>query len=42
VREAARLGAMGYILKQIPKEQALKSLRELLAGLEEEGEAEEA
>jgi two-component system chemotaxis response regulator CheY len=41
VREAARLGAMGYILKQTPKEQALQSLRELIAGLGEEGEEEE-
>jgi two-component system chemotaxis response regulator CheY len=40
VREAARLGAIGYILKQTPKDQALQSLRELIAGLGEEGEEE--
>lgn len=43
VREAARLGAVGYILKQSPKDQALQSLRELIATLENgDGEADEA
>lgn len=35
VRDAARLGAMGYILKQSPKDEALESLRELVEALAE-------
>lgn len=36
VQEAARLGAIGYILKQSPKDQMLLSLREALAVIESE------
>jgi DNA-binding NarL/FixJ family response regulator len=37
VNEASRLGADGYLLKHMPKTQALESLRETLAGLEDDG-----
>lgn len=36
VQDAAALGACGYILKHSPKQEALKSLRELVDGLAEE------
>jgi CheY-like chemotaxis protein len=39
VREAARLGATGYILKQSPRDDALKSLRETLDALDDEPQA---
>ena len=35
VREAARHGAAGYILKHSPKEEALEALRDVLEGTEE-------
>ena len=38
VLESARLGAIGYILKHSPKDQALTTLRETLARLEDEPE----
>ena len=40
VKEAARLGAVGYILKHNPKAEALASLRELLDGMDGEGDEE--
>jgi two-component system chemotaxis response regulator CheY len=34
VQEAARLGAAGYVLKHVPKPEALRSLAEAIDGLE--------
>lgn len=40
VKEAMRLGASGYILKQAPKSEALASIRELLESMDDgDGEA---
>lgn len=39
VKEAVRLGAVGYILKHNPKAEALASLRELLDAMDDESEA---
>jgi two-component system chemotaxis response regulator CheY len=36
VREAARLGAAGYILKQSPKDEALQALRDAIEPAEED------
>jgi DNA-binding NarL/FixJ family response regulator len=41
VREAARLGAIGYILKQGGNEKSLEALREALDGLDGAGEDED-
>ena len=38
VLESARLGAVAYILKQSPKAEALRMLREALDGLADESE----
>ena len=35
VKEAVRLGAVGYVLKHTPKNQALQAMREVLDALEE-------
>ena len=40
VQEAVRLGAVGYMLKQSPREQTQKALREVLESLEAEPESE--
>ncbi len=37
VREASRLGAAGYVLKHLPKEQTLASLAELFDSLDDSG-----
>ncbi len=36
VQEAARLGAMGYVLKHNPKQQTLQALADVMASLEDE------
>ena|SRR5687767_8063149 len=40
VNEAVRLGASGYLLKHIPKEQAVAALKEVLESLDEDADAE--
>jgi DNA-binding NarL/FixJ family response regulator len=40
VNEAVRLGASGYLLKHIPKEQAVAALKEVLDSLEEDADSE--
>jgi two-component system, chemotaxis family, chemotaxis protein CheY len=36
VHEAMRLGAIGYVIKHVPREEALKSIREAVDSLEDE------
>lgn len=42
VKDAIRLGAAGYILKQNPRSECIASLRELLESMDDEGEADAA